>query len=157
MTRGGAKATLGGSWPPKSSAASVTLHNCKTPQNKTNTPAFSHLLSISGQLVLGDWQGGFEANWREAPRQKCRNSVTKLKFRGLPFSQGPAPCVDQLRERPEEEKEETVNFYRRMLRGAARFSEVFVEVEDYIYQKGSEVFVEVEDYIYLNQAASFPT
>ena len=43
------------------------------------------------------------------------------------------PCVDQLRERPAEEKEETVNFYRRMLRGAARFSEVFVEVVDYIY------------------------
>ena len=148
---------VGGSRPPKSGATSVTLHNCKTPQNKTNTPAHSHLLSISGQLVLGDWQGGFEANWREAPRQKCRNSVTKLKFRGLPLSQGPAPCVDQLRERPAEEKEETGNFYRRMLRGAARFSEVFVEVVDYIYQKGSEVFVEVEDYIYLNQAASFPT
>ena len=44
-----------------------------------------------------------------------------------------------------------------MLRGAARFSEVFVEVEDYIYLKRSEVFVEVVDYIYLNQAASFPT
>ena len=30
---------VGGSRPPKSTGTSVTLHNCKTPQNKTNTPA----------------------------------------------------------------------------------------------------------------------
>ena len=60
MTRGGAKATLGGSWPPKSTAASVTLHNCKTPQNKTNTPAPPNLLSISGPLVRGDWHGALK-------------------------------------------------------------------------------------------------
>ena len=42
-----------------------------------------------------------------AEKQKCRNSVTKLKFRGLPFSQRPTlPGVDQLGERPTEEEGE---------------------------------------------------
>ena len=58
---GGATAKpVGGSRPPKSGGTSVTLHNCKTPQNKTNTPALPNLLSISGPLVRGDWHGALK-------------------------------------------------------------------------------------------------